>query len=79
MLYYQVKKADKLSRLDGYIQTVANELFTPAEYRKYSQPDRHGYRLRPEWVRPVEVSRKRVYWFFGARLADVADIAPATV
>lgn len=69
MLYYKVKTPDKLYRFNGYLQTVPNELYTPAEVKRYSVPDKHGCRMRPEWLEPVEVSKKRVYWFFGARFA----------
>ena len=67
MLYYKVVKSDKLFRFNGYLQTVKDELFTPAEFRKYSTPDKHGCCLRREWLQEVNVSRKRIYWFFGAR------------
>ena len=69
MLYYKVTQPDKLFCFNGYMQTVANELFTPAEFRKLNKPDKHGCRLREEWVRPVFVSRKRTYWMFGARFS----------
>lgn len=67
MLYYRVKMPDKLFRFNGYMQTIGKELFTPAEYRKYSTPDKFGCFLHREWLEPVNVSKKRVYWFFGAR------------
>lgn len=67
MTYYRVKVPDKVYRLDGYLQTVGGELFTPTEFRKYSTPDKYGAHLRPEWVDPVQISKRRVYWFFGAR------------
>ena len=69
MLYYKVKTPDKLYRFNGYLQTVTNELYTPAEVKRYSVPDKHGYKMRPEWLEPVNVSKWRVYWFFGARFA----------
>lgn len=67
MLYYKVVVPDKVYRFNGYLQTVANELFTPAEYRKLCIPDKHGCRMRPEWVKAIYHSSKRTYWFFGAR------------
>ena len=69
MLYYKVKTPDKLYRFNGYLQTVPNELYTPAEVKRYSVPDKHGCRMRPEWLEPVNISKRRVYWFFGARFA----------
>ena len=69
MLYYKVKIPDKLYRFNGYLQTVPNELYTPAEVKRYSVPDKHEYRMRPEWLEPVNISKRRVYWFFGARFA----------
>ena len=67
MLYYKVKTPDKLYRFNGYLQTVPNELYTPAEVKRYSVPDKYGYKMRPEWLKPVNISKRRVYWFFGAR------------
>lgn len=67
MLCYRVIKPDRLIRFNGYIQTVGGELFTPAEYKRYSAPDKYGAHLRREWVEPVQVSKRRIYWFFGAR------------
>lgn len=69
MLYYKVKTPDKLYRFNGYLQTVSNELYTPTEVKRYSVPDKHGYKMRPEWLEPVNISKRRVYWFFGARFA----------
>lgn len=69
MLYYKVKTPYKLYRFNGYLQTVPNELYTPAEVKRYSVPDKRGCRLRPEWLEPVNISKRRVYWFFGARFA----------
>ena len=67
MLYYRVKIPDKLYRFNGYLQTVRNELYTPAEIKQYTAPDKHGCRMRLDWLEPVQVSKRRVYWFFGAR------------
>lgn len=38
---------------------IANELYTHKEYSKLS--------ICPDWVELVEVSKKKIYWFFGAR------------
>lgn len=69
MTYYRVIVPDKLYRLSGYYQTIGGELFTPAEYRRYSTPDKYGCKLRAEWVEQVQVSQHNTYWFFGARFA----------
>lgn len=40
MLYYKVKTPDKLYRFNGYLQTVPNELYTPAEVKLFARkPD----------------------------------------
>lgn len=69
MTYYKVKKSGCLIRFSGYMQTVAGELFTPAEYRRFSAPDRYGARLTPDCVEVVSVPKNKVYWCFGARFA----------
>ena len=69
MLYYKVKTPDKLYRFNGYLQTVPNELYTPAEVKRYSVPDKHGCKMCSEWLEPVNISKRRIYWFFGARFA----------
>ena len=69
MLYYKVRIPDKLYRFEGYLQTVPNELYTPTEVKRYSVPDKHGYRMHVEWLEPVNISKQRTYWFFGARFA----------
>lgn len=65
MLYYKVKpqydncyKNPKIH--DGNIY-VANELYTEKEVQKQN--------LNWNFLEPVEVSKKKVYWFFGARFA----------
>ncbi len=65
MLYYKVKpqydnccKNPKIH--DGNIY-VANELYTEKEVQKQN--------LNRSFLEPVEVSKKKVYWFFGARFA----------
>ena len=67
MKYYMVIKPEKVIRFRGYVQTIASELFTPSEFRRYCQPDKYGFRLRPEWVKEVEIPKNKTYWFFGAR------------
>lgn len=65
MKYYKVKpEADNKKRLDGDIY-VANELYTPAEAKRYN--------LNMDYVDAVEVSKRRVYWFFGARFEAVNE------
>ena len=63
MKYYKVKpEADNRRRADGSIY-VANELYTSAEAKKYN--------LNMAYVDAVEVSKRRVYWLFGARFEAV--------
>ena len=63
MKYYKVKpEADNRKRADGSIY-VANELYTPAEAKKYN--------LNMAYVDAVEVSKRRVYWLFGASFEAV--------
>lgn len=71
MTYYRVlpSRADKMFRVGG-LPTIKNELFTPAEVKKYSTPDKGGYYLHKEWVEEVNVPRSSTYFFFGARFCD---------
>lgn len=67
MVYYQVKKEyDNKRRSDGSIY-VADELLTAAEVKRYNTPERY--------IKAVTVSKKKTYFFFGARFADVDQIA----
>lgn len=70
MKYYRVKpEYDNKKRYqwnnhrqgvpDGIL--IGNELYTPAEYKKLANC--------PAWFEEVEISRKKVYFFFGARFA----------
>lgn len=62
MTYYRIKKEhDNRRRSDGNI-FVGNELYTPREKEKYSIPD--------AFCDVIEVSRKKTYFFFGARFCD---------
>ena len=40
---------------------IANELYTPTEFLKIANC--------PAWFNVVQVSKRKVYWFFGARFA----------
>ena len=62
MQYFKVKK-----EYDQYTKTklpilVKDELLTKKEMEKYNVPEKA--------VDPIEVSQKRIYWFFGARFAQ---------
>lgn len=70
MLYYRVKTPDKLYRVNGYLQTIAGELYTPKEVEKYSVPDKHGCKMHAEWLEPVNLPKRNVYWAFGARFGE---------
>lgn len=59
MLYYQVKpECDQKKRCDDSI-LIANELYTPREKERFAISD--------EAVDAVQVSKRSVYFFFGAR------------
>lgn len=61
MLYYKVKpEFDQKKRRDGSI-LIANELYTPREKERFN--------ISNKAVDPVQVSRKTVYFCFGARFA----------
>lgn len=71
MTYYRIKKQYDNKR--RYIRNnhgqrvpngilIANELYTPAEYKKLS--------ICPDWVEKVEIPKSKIYFFFGARFAE---------
>lgn len=74
MRYYRVKpeydnvtkytaKNNGAVKADGIL--VANELYTPAEYNKLCK------HLNGSWMFDIiDISRKKTYWFFGARFAE---------
>lgn len=63
MLYYKVKPGfDQKKRRDGSI-LITNELYTPGEKERFNISDNA--------VDPVQVSRKAVYFFFGARFGGM--------
>lgn len=63
MKYYKVKQeADNKRRSDGNIY-VANELYTEREKEKLN--------LNEAFLEVVEVSKKSIYWFFGARFSNI--------
>ena len=65
MKYYKVKtEADNKKRPDGSIY-IADELYTPAETRKYN--------INMDYVDAVNVSKRRIYWCFGARFEAVNE------
>ena len=62
MLYYRIKpEYDQKKRRDGSI-LVANELYTQREKERFAISD--------EAVDPVQVSKRSVYFFFGARFTE---------
>lgn len=66
MLYYKVKPAfdqTYFKRKFSVEFLVAGELYTPAEIRTISGLDINKV------FEIVEISRKKIYWFFGARFA----------
>ena len=71
MLYYRVIKPDMLFRFNGYMQTISNELFTQAEFDKYSKPDKFGCKLDLKWLEPVNLPKNQTYFAFGARFCKI--------
>lgn len=63
MTYYQVKKEADQRRKTGtkYDIYISNELYTPAEVKKQN--------LNADFLKTVEISKKKTYFFFGARFA----------
>lgn len=62
MKYYRIKKEhDNRRRLDGSI-LIGNELYTEKELNKYKIPE--------AYCNIVEISKKKVYFFFGARFSN---------
>ena len=70
MKYYRVKpQYDNKTRYkwnnkkqgvsDGIL--VANELYTPSEFRKIANC--------PAWFDVVQIPKNKIYWFFGARFS----------
>ena len=65
MKYYKVKtEADNKKRPDGNIY-VADELYTPAEAKRY--------KLNMNYMDAVAVSKRCIYWCFGARFEAVNE------
>ena len=63
MKYYKVKKeADQKRRKDGSIY-IANELYTEKEAIRQH--------LNLAFMEPVEISKNKIYWFFGARFESM--------
>ena len=61
MLYYRIKpEYDQKKRRDGSI-LIANELYTQREKERFAISD--------EAVDAAQVSKRSVYFFFGARFA----------
>lgn len=89
MLYYRVPQSFDNSRVlrrgkDNILRytdifLVGKALYTDREIQKmratYFETYRRGrFLLRDEIFEPVQVSKKKVYWFFGFRFADDKDI-----
>ena len=89
MLYYRVPLSFDNSRVlrrgkDNILRytnifLAGQALYTEREIQKMRATYFETYRLtrllsRDEIFEPVEVSKKKVYWFFGFRFADDKDI-----
>jgi len=63
MRFYRVKpECDGKGHSKGNVGVVAGELYTEKEINRY--------RVNKAWCDPVEISKKKTHWFFGARFAD---------
>lgn len=58
MIYYRVKP-DADNKKFGKTIYIGGELFTPAEAKKYN--------VNMDYVDAVNISKRRICWFFGAR------------
>lgn len=67
MLYYQVKPQFDNYRKPGktFDIYVARELYTPKEVERYH--------LNKDYLQPVEISKRKTYFFFGARFGGVTQ------
>ena len=62
MTYFKVKPGfDQFPRKDGSI-LIAHELYTTREMERYG--------INPNACEEVQISKRKVYFFFGARFAD---------
>lgn len=88
MIYYRVKpEFDNVVVSKNFDILIANELYTVKELRKLEKmyANRYNYtKIEKElegkarvnfylMFDPVEISKRRVYWFFGARLESKAE------
>ena len=72
MTYYRVKPqydnyprytwSKTGQRVSDHTILVANELYSPAEYRKLAN--------NPEWFEEVSIPKNKTHFFFGARFED---------
>lgn len=68
MDYWKKRKGKTALYFGGFL--IGGELFTEKEIARFAEV-RFRNRLRIEqMVEPIEVSRKKVYWSFGARFID---------
>lgn len=72
MTYYKVKpKYDNFRLIKNHKHCgflIVNELYTGKELEKSGILFCYG--VKPDFFEKVEISRKKVYWFFGARFAS---------
>ena len=66
--YWKPKKGKNCLYFGGFL--LGGELYTEKELKRFDSV-RFRNRMRIEqMVEPIEVSRKAVYWFFGARFLE---------
>ena len=74
MKYYKVKAEFDQFKIDGNGNfLVANELYTKREVGKIREKYEHFHRKAYNFDRMfevVEISKRKIYWLFGARFAS---------
>ena len=76
MIYYRLKpECDNLQRYNGKTVQfngiwIANELYTEKEL---SNLVKIGLFVHPKYFEKVEISKKKIYWFFGARFESKGE------
>lgn len=71
MLYYRVKpEFDNVRRDKDFNIFIGNELYTPKELEKVRATYNNRRFNFDSIFEKVEISRKKIYFFFGARFAN---------
>lgn len=67
MLFYKVKKEADNIPLKSRLIYIGGELATESEIKRYKMDKKH--------MTPVNISKRRTYWFWGARFECKLPIA----